>query len=252
MEVRDASVLSFVDERRSSDVIPHLTGHHGECEEKREQTPELFVLQEFQVVALEVEESSDECDKHNHCNGSRVVWWTENANLDVSALLHPLSDGLSGDSNALDVHGVAVLLLSLRWEVHENRCSVESEHLENVRALVKVHHGEEELVRVDRRVAVRVGEDGVLVRCWPANHTLPRWLKCREHNNNRVIAGSRLDVFLEFVSIQAENRLLRVPIEELLDLLAQRSRALQRITEKIGQLSPKATSSVEMLTLCFR
>lgn len=245
MEIRDASVLRLVNERWGANVVPHLAGDHGEGEQECQQSPKLFVLQELQIVALQVQKPADEGDQHDDCDSSGVVWRTENADLRVGSLLHPLGNGLGGNADSLNVHGVAVLGLALRWEVHEDRRGVEAKHLENVAAFVEVNHGEEELVRVRRRVAVRVGQDGVLVGGWPANHALPRWLKSREHDNHRVVSGRRLHVLLELVAVEAEDRLFGVPVEELLHLLGQRSSAL----ESNFRLNPKATSSIFIYSL---
>jgi hypothetical protein len=53
------SVLSLLNQRGSSDVIPHLSGHHGEDEEQRHQAPHVLVVQELQVISPEVQESGN-------------------------------------------------------------------------------------------------------------------------------------------------------------------------------------------------
>lgn len=50
------SILSPVEERWASNLVPHLSGHHGEAEEYSCHRPHLLVVQELQVVATEVQE----------------------------------------------------------------------------------------------------------------------------------------------------------------------------------------------------
>lgn len=144
MEIRDSTVLCLVDEWWGTNVVPHLTGDHGEGKQERQKSPELLVLQELEVVPLQVQETCDEGDQHDDCNSSRVVWWTENADLGVGSFLDPLGNSLGGDSYSLDVHCVTVLGLPLGGEMHEHRGGVQTKHLENVAAFVEVDHGEEE------------------------------------------------------------------------------------------------------------
>lgn len=231
MEIWNSAVLGFVDERRASNVIPHLTRHHRECEEHGQQSPELFVLQELQVVALQVQETSDEGDQHDDSDRSRIVWWAENSDLNIGAFLHPLCDGFCWDADALNVHGVTVLSLSLGWEVHEHGRGVEAEHLENVRSLVEIDHREEEFVRICWRITIGVGQNSILVWCRPANYTLSRCLKSGEHHNDWIITRRCFHEFLEFVSIKAKNWLLGIPVEKLLHLIIEWCRALQGIIE---------------------
>ena len=40
-------------------MIPHLSGHHGEDEEKGEHAPHVLVVQKLQVVATEVEKTGN-------------------------------------------------------------------------------------------------------------------------------------------------------------------------------------------------
>ena len=59
MNVGDLSILGLLNERRSSNMIPHLSGHHGEDEEKGEHAPHVLVVQKLQVVATEVEKTGN-------------------------------------------------------------------------------------------------------------------------------------------------------------------------------------------------
>lgn len=130
-------------------MVPHLSRYHCESEQESQQSPQLFVLQKLEIVTFKIKESCDERDKHNHSNRSRIVWWSKYANLSVCSFLYPLCDSFSRNTNALNVHGIAVLLFSFRWEVHENRSCVEAKHLENIRAFVKINHREEKFVRIE-------------------------------------------------------------------------------------------------------
>jgi hypothetical protein len=59
MNVSDLSVLGLLHERWSSDVVPHLSGHHGEDEEQRDQAPHVLVVQKLKIVAAEVEKTGN-------------------------------------------------------------------------------------------------------------------------------------------------------------------------------------------------
>ncbi len=59
MNVGDLSVLGLLNKRRSSNMVPHLSGHHGEDKEKGEHAPHVLVVQKLQVVSTEIEKASN-------------------------------------------------------------------------------------------------------------------------------------------------------------------------------------------------
>lgn len=59
MDVRDLTVLGLLDERRSSDVVPHLAGDHREHEEQGDEAPHVLVVQELEVVAAKVQKAGN-------------------------------------------------------------------------------------------------------------------------------------------------------------------------------------------------
>jgi hypothetical protein len=59
MNVGDLPILSLLDERRSPDVIPHLSTHHGEGEEEADDAPHVLVVEELKIITTEVEETGD-------------------------------------------------------------------------------------------------------------------------------------------------------------------------------------------------
>lgn len=55
--------------RRAADVVPHLTGCHGENDADRADSPRLLVVQEFQIVASDVEQNGDEAKEQDDEDG---------------------------------------------------------------------------------------------------------------------------------------------------------------------------------------
>lgn len=154
MDVGHPTVLRLVHQWRSADVIPHLSRDHGEAEEHCDGSPQVLVVQELQVVTPNVQEATDQSHQRDHGHSSRVVGWTENTDCDVGALGNEFSNGIRGKADAVDVHGISTLGLTLGREVHEDGGSVQTQQLEYLGALVEVHHGKEELVGVDRGEAI--------------------------------------------------------------------------------------------------
>ncbi len=93
--------------------------------------------------------------------------------MNICPVRHPLGDGVGPEAAALDVHVVRLLGLALGGEVHEDRGRVQLEGLEDVRPLVKVHHGEEERVGVELGVAVRVRHNVKLIAVSRRLNSLP-------------------------------------------------------------------------------
>jgi len=113
--------------------------------------------------------------------------------------------------------------------MHEHGGGVQAQKLENLGAIIEIHHGEEKFVGVSGREAVRVGHDGELIVGVPADLTLPRGSQGSEHNDHRVIPGGILHVLPELGSIEAEQRLLRVHLHQILYFLRQRECRLKAI-----------------------
>lgn len=90
--VADASVRTLVHERRTANVVPHLTGNENEAKHHSQQTPQLFVVQKFEIVSSQVEETGEQRHKHHDCHCAGIVWWTENSNLNVGTLLDPFGN----------------------------------------------------------------------------------------------------------------------------------------------------------------
>ena len=59
MDVGHLAVLRLLDQRGSSDVVPHLSGHHGEDEDQSDEAPHVLVVQELEVVAAKIQKSGD-------------------------------------------------------------------------------------------------------------------------------------------------------------------------------------------------
>jgi hypothetical protein len=93
--------------------------------------------------------------------------------MNIRPVRHPLGDGVGPEAAALDVHVVRLLGLALGREVHEDRGRVQLEGLEDVRALVKVHHGEEERVGVELGVAVGIRHNVKLIAVFRKLNSLP-------------------------------------------------------------------------------
>ena len=146
VDVGHATVLGLLNEGRAADVVPHLSGDHGEDEEEGDEGPGRPVVQELEVVAAEVEEPTDEGGQHEQGDGPSIVGRAEDTDGDLCTVSDPLGNVVGAEPDALDVHAVLLLGLSLLWEVHEYRGGVEVHGLEDVLSLVEVDHGEEEFV----------------------------------------------------------------------------------------------------------
>lgn len=229
MDVSDSSILSLVDERRASDVIPHLAGDHGEAEDDCQKAPHLFVVQKVQVVPAQIEEPSNEGRQHQNGNGGRVIRWPEDSYLDVGTLLDPLADNLGRHAHPLNVHGIGRFWLAFSREVNENRGCVQAQHLEHVGTLVKVDHRKEQLVRVGLRVPVGIGHYRVLIMGMPTDNTLPSRGHGSEHYDHRVIPWGRFDKVPETIPVEAHNRSFRVHVQQLLHLFRQGLRLKTKI-----------------------
>ena len=170
-------------------MIPHLSTGHGEDKEKRQEAPDILVVEELKIVSAEIEESADQTEEHEEGDGSGVVGWTKDADMNVRALTDPLGQGLGAEAHPLNVHGIRFLGLSFGWEVHEDGRRVELHDLKDVGSLIKVHHGEEHLVGVKLGVAVRIGHQMELVRGLLADGALPLGRQGREHDDHGVVPG---------------------------------------------------------------
>lgn len=219
MDVGNASILTLVDKRRASDVIPHLSGYHRKAENDRQEAPHLLVVQKVQVVPTQIQEPSDEGRQHENGHRGRVVRWSEDSDLNVRTLLDPLADNFSRHSNALDIHGIGRFRFALGREVDEHRGRIQAQHLEHVRALVEVHHRKEQLIRVGLRVPIGIGHYRVLVVGMPTDDTLPGRCHGREHNHHRVVSRCRFDKVPETVPIEAHDWPLGIHVQQLLNFL---------------------------------
>ena len=94
MDVSYLSLLRFVNEGRSSDMVPHLSTDHSEHEDQSQQSPGCLVVEELQVVPAEVEESAYQAEEHEEGYGAGVVGRAEDSDVDVSALADPFGQGL--------------------------------------------------------------------------------------------------------------------------------------------------------------
>ena len=86
MNVGHSSVLRFVYEWRSPDVVPHLSAHHGKDKEERQQGPGRLVVQKLQVVPSQVEQATDQGEQHEKRHGASVVGRPEHADVHVGPL----------------------------------------------------------------------------------------------------------------------------------------------------------------------
>lgn len=105
--------------------------------------------------------------------------------------------------------------------MHKYRGRIQSEVLEHIRPLIKVYHHEEQLVRVNLWVSVRVGHDLVLIVSMAAHLTLSRRLKGRKHHDDRIITRRTFHVILKFLPIEPQNWLLHVHVQHRLHLLGE-------------------------------
>ncbi len=102
-----------------------------------------------------------------------VVGRAEDSDVNIRPVRHPLGDGVGPEAAPLNVHVVRLLGLALGGKVHEDRGRVQLEGLEDVRPLVKVHHGEEERVGVELGVAVGVRHNVKLIAVFRRLNSLP-------------------------------------------------------------------------------
>lgn len=229
MDVGHATILRLVDQRWSTDMIPHLTRDHGEAEEYCDGTPQILVVQELQVISPNVKKTSHQGHQCDHGHGARIVWWTENANGDVRSLGNEFRNRIGGEADAMDIHGVSSLWLALGREMHEHRGGVQAQKLENLGAVIEIHHSKEEFVGVSRGEAVGVGHDGELVVGVPTDLALSRWSQCGEHYDHRVIPWCTLHILPKLGSIEAEQRLFGVHVHQVLYFFRQRESRLKGI-----------------------
>ena len=221
MDIGDVAVLRLVDEGRSAYVVPHLPARHGEDEEERHAAPRRLVVEELEVVPAQVEEAADEGEEHEERDGARVVGRPEHPDVHLGPLADPLGHRLRAETHPLDVHRVQLLGLPLGREVHEDGRRVQLHGLEDVGALVEVDHGEEHLVGVELRVAVRVGDELVLCGGLLADGALPLRRQRREHDDDGVVAGRAAHKVLELVAVQLDDGPLRREVHQLRDLVGQ-------------------------------
>lgn len=87
-------------------MIPHLSRYHGKCEYKCQNAPHLFVEQKVQIIASQIEKTTNQTAEHENGNGTRIIWWTEYTDLDVGTFLNPFGNGFGRETNTLDVHCV--------------------------------------------------------------------------------------------------------------------------------------------------
>ena len=221
VDIRDVAVLRLVDERGTSDVVPHLAACHGEHEDERSYAPRSLVVQKLEIISAEVEESSDEAEEHEQRDGASVVWWSEHPNVHLCPLADPFGYGLRPEAHPLYIHGVQLLGLSFGWKVHEDGSRVKLHELKYVRALVKVHHGEEHLVRIELRVAIRVGHKLVLGGGLFADCALSLGRQCCEHDYDGVVSWCIPDKVLKLVAVQFDDGSLGREVHQLRYLLGK-------------------------------
>lgn len=83
----NGTILGSMEEGWSSNLVPHLTGDHGETEEYRSYGPHLFVVEKFQVVSTEIEESSYKNSQHYEGNSTGVVGRSEYSDLKMFVVI---------------------------------------------------------------------------------------------------------------------------------------------------------------------
>lgn len=131
MDVSHLPILRFVHQRRTSDVIPHLTTGHGKDKEQCDHTPSVFVVQKLQIIAPHVHQNTGDSNEDEHGNCSGVVWWPEHSNVDLGPLIDPFGDGLGTKADSLNIHSVHLLWLAFGREMHENRGRIELHDLKS-------------------------------------------------------------------------------------------------------------------------
>lgn len=104
--------------------------------------------------------------------------------------------------------------------MHEHRRRVQAQHLEHIGALVKIDHCKEQIVGVALRVAIRIGDNRVLVVRMATDNALSARCHCREHNYYRVIAWCHLHQIPESIAIEFQHRSLIVQVEQMLNTFA--------------------------------
>ena len=113
VDVRDTSTLTFVDEWRTSDVIPHLSRQHGEDKEDGQHAPGGLVEEELQVVPPQVHQATNQPKQDKEGHSASVVWRSEHADVHLRPLIYPPSYGLARKPNSLNIHVVWLFGLPL-------------------------------------------------------------------------------------------------------------------------------------------
>lgn len=103
MNVGNATVLRFMQQWWSANVIPHLSGNHGEAEWQSQNAPHTFVEQKVQIVSSQIQETANQWAQHKYGDGTRIVWWTENADLSICTFVNPFGDRFSHVADSLNV-----------------------------------------------------------------------------------------------------------------------------------------------------
>lgn len=86
MNVSNLPVVTFVHERRATDMVPHLPRDHGETEKQGACTPHVLVVQKVQVVPSQIKEPGHQTEQDHEGHSSRVIRRAENANLKLNSL----------------------------------------------------------------------------------------------------------------------------------------------------------------------
>lgn len=106
MDVGDTAIWRAVQQRRRTNVIPHLSGDHGHAEGQRQHAPHTLVEQELEVVATHVQETGDQRAQQQNHHDARVAWRAHDTELDVGALLHEFGQRFGRESGSLQVQCV--------------------------------------------------------------------------------------------------------------------------------------------------
>merc|ERR1719429_722090 len=120
MNVRHLTILSLMDQRRSSYMIPHLSTSHGKDKDQSNQSPSIFVIQELQIVSAHINEDGGDTKEGEHSNGSSVIGRPEHTDIDFCPLSNPFGNGIGTEADSLDVHRVQFLRFAFGGEVHKN------------------------------------------------------------------------------------------------------------------------------------